>query len=308
MDSVKALRAAYPSLTIFVEFYSYWTVSLFYLLSGIWEVFIVTLVFYQFTNHALKMNEAKRFYPIFVTVGSFAGIIAGSTSMFWSSHNQVDLLMAWVVTIGLCAMYVYLWLHKNVLKDQLYCNLVYKQEKLGFWESLKIIVSSPALWLIFLLVISYGATINLLEIQWRNQLKIFCAGEKVLFKYYLGLFHTATGLCTMIFGWTVSLYILRKASWIKAAMVTPWLILIGGSAFLWLIASGGIMEPFFKLFGTKTSAVTVMFGFGLIVLAKTFKYTFLIRPKKCPTFHWIMCSKPKVRLLLILLVFLPVEL
>lgn len=261
--------------------------KLFYAVAEVWEVFMVTLIFWQFSNHIVRMDEAKRFYPMFVVIGSIAGIVAWPTEVFCSENiakmvsNKpswqiaVSLLMVAVFIMGIVAIMVYRWMYQNVLNDRAYFDLENSSvsEQPGFWESLKIIIKSPVLWLIFVSVVAISTSINLVEMQWKNQLKIFCASDKALFNYYMGLFATVTGICTIVFGLTVSAYILRKASWGKAAMITPLVALIAGSIFFGLIISSEKLDVFFGLFGTKTTAAIVMFGFGFIAVLKAFKYT-----------------------------------
>ncbi len=82
--------------------------------------------------------------------------------------------MSAVVVMGLVAMYTYRWMHKEVLTNKLYFNpeeegapKKKKKEKPGLMESFKIIVQSPELGLIALLIMAYGVTINLVEVQWK---------------------------------------------------------------------------------------------------------------------------------------------
>lgn len=193
--------------------------------------------------------------------------------------------MSSVVVMGLVAMYVYRWMHQNVLNDKLYFDPAEstapkkKKAKPGLWESLKIIVKSPELGLIALLIMAYGVTINLVEVQWKNQLGIFCSGDKGLFNYYMGMLSTATGIFTIFFGLVIGSSILRKVSWAKAAMITPLVILVAGGAFFCLILTEGIMEPVLQFFGTHAITAAVFIGLGIVVISKSIKYT-LFDPTK----------------------------
>ena len=139
-------------------------------------------------------------------------------------------------------------------------------------ESFKIIVQSPELGLIALLIMAYGVTINLVEVQWKNQLGLFCSGNKGLFNYYMGILSTATGIFTILFGLFVGSNILRKVSWAKAAMITPLVILVGGGAFFCFILAEGMMEPFLQFFNTHAIAAAMFIGLGIVVVSKAIKY------------------------------------
>jgi AAA family ATP:ADP antiporter len=299
IESVQALHATYPNLSGFIDIYAYWAFSLFYVLSEIWGSAMIALMFWQFANHVVRLRESKRFYGLFAVIGNAALVVSGPTVMFCSENIKhlvskgtdpwqmtLYLLMSSVVVMGLVAMYVYRWMHQNVLNDKLYFNpeedgapKKKKKEKPGLAESFKIIIKSPELGLIALLIMAYGVTINLVEVQWKNQLKLFCSGDKGLFNYYMGILSTVTGLFTILFGLTIGSNILRKVSWSTAAMITPLAILVGGSAFFCFILAEGLMEPFLVFFHTHSVAAAMFIGLGIVVVSKSVKYT-LFDPTK----------------------------
>lgn len=298
-ESVQALHAAYPALSGFIDIYAYWAFSLFYVLSEIWGSAMIALMFWQFANHVVRMRESKRFYGLFAVIGNAALVVSGPTVMFCSENIKhmvspgtdpwqmtLYLLMTAVVAMGLIAMYVYRWMHQNVLNDKFYFNpeeegapKKKKKEKPGLAESFKIIIKSPELGLIAILIMAYGVTINLVEVQWKNQLKIFCSGDKGLFNYYMGVLSTVTGMFTILFGWTIGSNILRKVSWGKAATITPMAILIGGSFFFCFILAEGLVEPILAFFNAHAVAAAMFLGLAIVVISKSVKYT-LFDPTK----------------------------
>ena len=46
-----------------------WTYSLFYLLANMWGSVVVSLLFWGFANEVTTVNEAKKYYPLFVRRG-----------------------------------------------------------------------------------------------------------------------------------------------------------------------------------------------------------------------------------------------
>ncbi|MCX7343498.1 MAG: NTP/NDP exchange transporter [Proteobacteria bacterium] len=291
IESIQALQAAYPYLSGFFDIYAYWAFSLFYVLAEIWGSAMIALMFWQFANHVVRLRESKRFYGLFAVLGNAALVVSGPTVMFCSENIKhmvspgtdpwqvtLYLLMSSVVVLGLVAMYAYRWMHNNVLNDKLYFDPAEsgvpkkKKEKPGLWESCKIIAKSPELGLIALLIMAYGVTINLVEVQWKNQLSLFCSGDKGLFNYYMGSLSTATGVFTILFGLIFGANILRKVSWAKAASITPIAILIGGSAFFCFILAEGLMEPFLQFFNTHSVAAAMFIGLGIVVISKSVKY------------------------------------
>lgn len=297
-ESVLALHAAYPALSGFIDIYAYWAFSLFYVLSEIWGSAMIALMFWQFANHVVRLRESKRFYGLFAVIGNAALLASGPTVSFCSRNVEsivsegtdpfqitLYLLMSCVVILGLLAMYVYRWMHQNVLNDKLYFDPTEsgapkkKKEKPGLWESLKIIIKSPELGLIALLIMAYGVTINLVEVQWKNQLGLFCSGDKNLIGGYMGDLSYYTGWATIIFGLTLGSNILRKVSWAKAAMITPLAILIGGGAFFCFILAEGLVDPFLQYFKTNAVTAAMFIGLGVVVISKSVKYA-LFDPTK----------------------------
>lgn len=289
-ETIQALHTAYPALSGFIDLYAYWSFSLFYVLAEIWGSAMIALMFWQFANHVVRMKESKRFYGLFAVIGNFALVISGPTVMFCSENikNMVSegtdpwqitlyLLMTTVVAMGILAMYMYRWMHKEVLTDKLYFDpsevvVKKKKEKPGLAESFKIIVKSPELGLIAVLIMAYGVTINLVEVQWKNQLGLFCAGDKGLFNYYMGILSTATGFFTIIFGLLIGSNILRRVSWAKAAMITPLAILVAGGFFFSLIISESLVEPILQFFKLHAVQAAAFIGLGIVVVSKAIKY------------------------------------
>ncbi len=289
-ETVQSLHAAYPALSGFIDLYAYWAFSLFYVLAEIWGSAMIALMFWQFANYVVRMKESKRFYGLFAVIGNLALVISGPTVMFCSEHIKdlvsegtdpweitLYLLMSTVVVMGILAMYMYRWMHKEVLTNKLYFDpaevvVKKKKEKPGLMESFKIIVQSPELGLIAILIMAYGVTINLVEVQWKNQLGLFCAGDKGLFNYYMGILSTATGFFTIIFGLLVGSNILRRVSWAKAAMITPLAILGAGGFFFCLIISENLVEPVLQFFSLHAVQAAAFIGLGIVVVSKAIKY------------------------------------
>jgi len=289
-ESIQALQAAYPALTGFIDLYAYWAFSLFYVLAEIWGSAMIALMFWQFANYVVRIEESKRFYGLFGVVANLALVISGPTVMFSSEHVKhivsegtdpwqitLYILMSCVVVMGLVTMYVYRWMHTEVLTDKFYFDPAQvvekkKKEKPGLAESFKIIIKSPELGLIALLIMAYGVTINLIEVQWKNQLGVFCAGDKGLFNYYMGILSTVTGLFTIFFGLTIGSNVLRRLSWAKAAMITPLVILLAGTLFFMLILGEDYVAPLLEMFHTHAVHMAVLVGLGIVVVSKAVKY------------------------------------
>jgi len=300
--TLEGLYAAYPRLSGFIDIWAYWSYSLFYVLSEIWGSAMIALMFWQFANQIVRMKESKRFYGLFVVIGNLALILSGyvvnfcsegikeyypgqSTEAVWGISLQW--LMGSVVVMGVAAMALYRWMHVVVLPDPRYYDgddiaihsSKKKKGKPGLVESCKIIFSSPELGLIALLIMAYGVTINLVEVQWKEQLKFYFAGDKGGYNGFMGLYSLYTGVFTILFSLFVGSNILRIFSWFTAAVITPVAIMLGGGMFFIFILSAEDIEflkaPVANLLsnlGTNPIAAAAFLGAGIVILSKSIKY------------------------------------
>ncbi|HCU06609.1 MAG TPA: AAA family ATPase [Holosporales bacterium] len=298
VESVAALHAAAPALSGFIDIYAYWVYSLFYIMSEIWGSAMIALCFWQFANQIVRMRESKRFYGLFAVVGNAALLLSGPTVVFCSNSIKqyvpegvdawgvsLKLLMGAVLVMGALAVYTYRWMHTNVLNDKLYYDPEEikapkkKKEKPGLAESFKMIIQSKELLLIATLIMAYGVTINLVEVQWKHQLKLYAAGDPGAYNALMGYYSMAQGLFAILFGLFVGNNILRKTSWNFAAVITPLVILAGGGGLFAFIMAQGLMEPIIQFLSTNAYTAATMLGFVVLVIAKPIKYT-LFDPTK----------------------------
>ncbi len=308
-ELLSSITASYPRLSGFVDIWAYWSYSLFYVLAEIWGSAMIALMFWQFANQIVRMKESKRFYGLFVVISNVALILSGYVVTFCSEDIKayypgstadevwgisLQWLMGSVVVMGILTMVVYRWMHTNVLPDPRYYDgdaavvgTGKKKKKPGLVESFKIIISSPELGLIAMLIMAYGVTINLVEVQWKEQLKFYFAGDKGGYNGFMGQYSQWTGICTIIFSLFIGSNILRIFSWFKAAVVTPAFILLGGGLFFCFILSSsgsfvGLQEIATNLLmsiGTNPVAAATFLGATIIVLSKSIKYS-LFDPTK----------------------------
>lgn len=295
---INELLAEYPRWSGFIDLYAYWSYSLFYVLSEIWGSAMISLMFWQFANHIVRMSESKRFYGLFVVIGNVALIFSGQAVRFCSQevHQyfpeandpwQISLyfLMGLVVIIGIASMVLYRWMHTNVLIDKRYFDPEEagtpkkKKEKPGLAESFKIIMTSPELGYIAILLIAYGVTINLVEVQWKHQLKIFYAGDKGGYNAFMGNYSTVTGIVTILFSLFVGSNLLRKLSWFSAAVITPAAILVGGALFFCFVMAKDQVDAFLTVLTTDAVTAATFLGAAIVIISKVIKYA-LFDPTK----------------------------
>ncbi len=297
--AIAAMKADYPNIAWFVPVIGNWSYSLFYVLSELWGSAVISLLFWQFANEITRVAEAKRFYGMFGLIGNFGLILSGSVVYLFSKNRgnlpegvdpwgwTLNYLMAFVVISGLIVVAIYAWMNKAVLTDKRYYDgeaastggKKKDKPKLSLTESFMYLVRSPYLGMIAMIVLAYGVSINIVEGVWKGQIKIAFHGDNNAYNAFMGQFSATTGVITVLL-MIVGNNILRRFSWLSAAMITPIMILITSLIFFGVIMySESIGNPEFAVAGTTMVMVAVMTGFIQNVLSKATKYS-LFDPTK----------------------------
>ena len=288
-STVEAMIAAAPAFRWFIMMYAKWLYVMFYAFAELWGSVIISLLFWQFANQITRVFEAKRYYAMFGLIGNFGLILSGQTlkgltiygeSVVGKTGNPFDITLQYILgaftLFGLLFMVLYHWTNKNVLSDpRLYNPEDIKPKKnklkLGLGESLKLVLSSKYLLLIFTLVISYGIAINLVEVTWKKQLGHAFASMNE-YTAFMGDFSTYTGIITIIL-MLVGSNIVRQFGWFTAAIITPIMLLLTSSIFFGSILFTDVMLGLTALFATTPLLLAVFVGAVQNILTKASKYS-----------------------------------
>lgn len=282
-ETIASLSASYPSLQGFIDIYAYWSYSLFYILAELWGSVGIQILFWQFANQVVSMDDSKRFYPLFLTIGQAGLILCGIMADYLANgiknilpeganlwQVSLSVQMSAVFIMGLFAMGLNRFLSVKVLplEEPTSGPKKEKKKKPGLVESLKLVFTSKHLMLIAVLVMAYGITINLVEVQWKNQVKIHFAGDKSAFNAFMNSYSSWTGIIGILFGWFAASGLLRKLSWFWAAVITPAIVLVGGTIFFTGILSGEAL----KAMAFNPVSVAVFSGVFVVAASKIVKY------------------------------------
>jgi AAA family ATP:ADP antiporter len=298
IETIQHLQQTYPRLQWVFPIYGVWTYSIFYILSELWGSVMVSLLFWQFANEITRTDEAKRFYALFSLIANVSLIFSGWTVRYFSQIRdlyppEVDAwgislnwMMGFVVISGFASMFLYWWMNNNVLTDTRYYDAAEASKnkekkkskpKLGVMESFKYIFTSPYLGLIAILVMGYGISINLIEVVWKNQIKIAYPNPND-YGAFMGAFSSMTGLVTII----LILFtkgIVRKFGWFTGAIITPLIVVITGGMFFSFIFFNEIFTPMVAGLGLTSTLLAAWIGAVQNFLSKGTKYS-LFDPTK----------------------------
>lgn len=292
-----SLQASLPKgLYGLVAIFRNWTFSLFYIMSELWGSVALSLLFWGFANDTTKVSESKRFYSLFGMGANFSLIIAGWAVKKLSSMRslyaegtdpwQVSLnwLMGVVVVSGVLIMGIYWYINKFVLTDPRFAaaadQKAKKKEKpkLSMKESFAYLVRSKYMGAIALIVIAYGVSINLVEVTWKSQLKAQFPNSND-YNAFMGLFSQITGIVTIFMMLFVGSNVIRKLGWTKAALATPFVLLITGGAFFGFVIFRDSLSGMIATIGTTPLMLAVIFGMAQNIMSKSCKYS-LFDPTK----------------------------
>ena len=167
-----------------------WDYSLFYVVSELFGSVGVSVLFWQLANEIIKVDEAKRFYPLFGQLANIAPIAAGQTVVL-SSHmtdptikdpflKSIQLITVFIMISGAAIMALYKGI--TTLVDQENAAAIAKggettasasavvskkkrKPKMSLGESFKFLLTNRYLACMAILVVSYGLAINFTEVR-----------------------------------------------------------------------------------------------------------------------------------------------
>jgi AAA family ATP:ADP antiporter len=153
--------------------------------------------------------------------------------------------------------------------------------KLSMLESINFIFHSKYLGLIAILVVSYGITINLVEVAWKHQIHV-AFPNKNDYNAYMGMVSFYSGLATFVVI-LIGGYLVRLLGWKAGALATPIILGITGLGFFCFMLFSDSVTPLAATLGTTSILLTVMVGTIQNIMSKSTKYA-LFDPTKEMTY------------------------
>lgn len=289
------LQAALPAgFSGFIALLRNWTYALFYIMSELWGSMALSLLFWGFANDTTRVSESKRFYAMFGLGANLAMIPSGALIKYFARFRKdivggdpwgetLSALTLLVLGAGVAIMGIYWWINTKVLTDpQFYDPSEVKEKKkkpkMPLKESFAFLLKSKYLLCIATLVICYGVSIQLVEVSWKNQLKLQYSNPND-YVAFMGSFSQITSVSTIFMMLFVGGNVIRFFGWRTAAILTPSVLLASGAAFFAFILFQTQLAGTIALFGTTPLALAVLFGTMQNVMSKATKYS-LFDPTK----------------------------
>ncbi|BDA49057.1 ADP,ATP carrier protein 1 [Coccomyxa sp. Obi] len=262
-----------------------WTFCLFYVMAELWGSVVVSLLFWGFANQITTVDEAKTFYPLFGLGANVALIFSGRAVKYFSNVRSrlppgvdgwgysLKGMMGMVVIGGLLITGTY-WLLQRTVVPRVQAGQPKKKKNkpnMSVGESFTFLAKSPYIRDLALLVVSYGISINLVEVTWKGKIKQQFPNPND-YSSFMGDFSSATGAVTFIM-MLLSRVIFRKYGWGVAAQITPTVLLITGVAFFGLVLFSGPLTPWLATINLTPLMAAVLIGAAQNVFSKSAKYS-----------------------------------
>jgi len=272
-----------------------WTFSLFYIMSELWGSMALSLLFWGFANDITRVSESKRFYAMFGIGANLAMLPSGELIKYFAKIGKnvapgvdgfgltLNYLTLLVIASGAAVMLVYWWINKNVLTDTRFYeakDVKKKKEKpkMPLKESFAFLLKSKYLLALAVLVIGYGVCIQLVEVTWKNQVKLQYP-DGTDYVHFMGMFSQITSILTIFMMLFVGGNVIRKFGWKTGALVTPIVLLITGIAFFAFVIFRDNLGAMIATLGTTPLMLAVIFGTAQNIASKSTKYS-LFDPTK----------------------------
>ena len=282
----------------FIDMYRFWSFSLFYAMAELWGSMVAALLFWQFANNIVQVSEAKRFYAHFYLLANLATAFSGLVSKYFSNLGKsitnetarygysLNYLVLIAILCGICVMMLYYYMDKQVVTDPELVPAINpakkkSKPKLSMLESINFIIHSKYLGLIAILVVSYGITINLVEVAWKHQIHV-AFPNKNDYNAYMGMVSFYSGLATFVVI-LIGGYLVRLLGWKAGALATPIILGITGLGFFCFMLFSDSVTPLAAMLGTTSILLTVMVGTIQNIMSKSTKYA-LFDPTKEMTY------------------------
>lgn len=287
------LQALFPRFKGLIAAFRNWTFTLFYVMSEVWGNIVLSLLMWGFANQVTGLSEAKRFYALFGVGINSSGIIAGWLAMQMSLseyhpylpfgetawEQTMILLISTVLAAGVAIILLFRWLNTKVLTEARYYdpreakNETAIRGKISMRESFKYLLKSRYLLYLVIIVITYNAVINLVEVIWKHEVSALYPKQEE-FNFYMAKITMLVGCVATFTSMFFAGNSVRRFGWSFTAMLTPAILLITSVFFLSAyFAKERLPDLLYGLTGMTPLAVVVFFGSMQNIVSRAAKYT-----------------------------------
>jgi len=277
-----------------VSMYRNWTFTAFYVISELWGTIVFNVIFWGVANEVTRISEARRFYGVLGVSSNIAAIFAGQAANYFSQgtvfnpnlpfgktpwEQTMMLLVLVIATSGVITMAIFRWLNKNVLNDNEFDEFHHKgkpiqlkkKKKLSLKDSFSFLSNSRYLFFIAVLVVAYNLTINLVEVVWKDHLRILYPSPSE-YSTFMNNLTSITGIISTVMAFFIAI-IIDRFGWTWTALITPVMMIITGCGFFGFIIFGDAFSGIIAFLGTTPLMLAVYCGAAQNCFSKAMKYS-----------------------------------
>lgn len=287
-----------PGFQGFIALVRNWTFTSFYIISELWAVQVLTVLFWGFANDSTQVNEAKRTYGILNIGSNIAPIMGGSLALLFSGsfslpflssitdqwNHTICQLIVLITVLGIAAMGIYYWINRSVIpqdepKPEAKTEegtpdhaAPSKKVRLSLRDSIRYILRSPYLVPLAIIVLGFNISINFTDVLWKEQLKRFFTDPNEMLEH-MSKITVGIGILATVGGVFFSIMVTRLG-WTFTAILTPVIMtMMAIGFFTFMFCGDALMAVSSSLFGVTPFAMTVYCGSLQNCLSKAGKYS-----------------------------------
>ncbi len=277
-------------LTRFKVVFTHWPDMVFYIMSELWKVALLSVIFWGFLNQKLSLEQARRFYPPLLLGSSIGTILAGPITVFCTSlftwihfplsphrwQHSLYLLTLFLILCGSLTLLSFGTLFKRLQlqKEPIQPDLPTAQKEpfskrlLSLSSSLRYLMKSQYLSSLFLIVIAEYVCYALGELIFLETLKSQYPSPAE-YCQYMGSLSFWMGIVTALSALFLTPYLLQTYRWSRTALITP--ILMVGITFTFFFSIYLSKKGIFP--GASPLTFAVILGSLHFIIGRSAKYT-----------------------------------
>lgn len=241
--------------------FTHWPDMVFYIMSELWKVALLSVIFWGFLNQNLSLQEAKRFYPPLLLGSSIGPILAGPITVFCTSlftwklfplsslrwQHSLYLLTLFLLLCGLLTYFMFNYLFKKLQIRNLAFSAKgataekepFSKKLLSLSSSLRYLMKSPYLSALLVIVIAEYVCYALGELIFLETLKSKYPTPSE-YCQYMGNLSFWMGIMTAVSALVFTPHLLQSYRWSRTVLITPVLMVVITFAFFFAIYLGKI--------------------------------------------------------------------
>ncbi len=280
----------------FIALVRNWTFTSFYVISELWAVVVLSILFWGFANDFTQVNEAKRTYGILNIGSNVAPIMGGTLALTFSNsislpflslitdqwNHTICQLIILIALLGIAAMATYYWINRNVIDQEEQKTATppesavesapVKKPRLSMRESVRYILRSRYLVPLAIIVLGYNISINFTDVLWKEQLKRFFTDPNEMLEH-MNQITVGIGILATVGGVLFS-FMVTRLGWTFTAIITPVVMTtLAVGFFTFMFCGDALMAVSSTLFGLTPFAMTVYCGSIQNCMSKASKYS-----------------------------------